>query len=257
MITCYILQRHKKSSLCLSPYLDTERVANYAEDEQVVLKSSGMLTKNQRDEVSYSLYAAIDFSVDRWIQNKQYVPRLLVCAVVFTVAYFFFSLVIRDPIPMLDELVISSALTIFCWTFLSKRDTRSSVAQRRRYELKLRASEREEVIEEGLFSLEQYLDEIGQLDPLQVCNSLCLVEPEAVKPDFASQLGENLVEIRAMLVQDLTLHDKQILHTAHRIVELRAHQKPDEKLAAKLFHLSAQDQIDLALLSCTVALLQQ
>jgi hypothetical protein len=72
---------------------------DWKEDEEVVLKSSGMLTKNQKDEVTYALYAAIDFSVDRWIQNKQYVPRLLICALIFTASYFLLSLAIRDPIP--------------------------------------------------------------------------------------------------------------------------------------------------------------
>ncbi|MGH0052543.1 MAG: hypothetical protein ACQ5SW_04045, partial [Sphaerochaetaceae bacterium] len=84
MITCYLLQRQNSENLCLSPYLDVDRVARWGEEEQVVLKSSGMLTKSQQDEVSYALYAAIDFSVDRWIQNKQYIPRLLFSALVFT-----------------------------------------------------------------------------------------------------------------------------------------------------------------------------
>lgn len=47
---------------------------DWKEDEEVVLKSSGMLTKNQKDEVTYALYSAIDFSVDRWI------PEQAICA---------------------------------------------------------------------------------------------------------------------------------------------------------------------------------
>ncbi|HKL57023.1 MAG TPA: hypothetical protein VJ854_01380, partial [Sphaerochaeta sp.] len=89
MITCYALLRKVGSNLYLSPYLKPEKTATLDADTPVALVSSGMLTKGQKDEASFALYSAIDFSVDRWIQDKQYIPRLLICSVVFMVTYFF------------------------------------------------------------------------------------------------------------------------------------------------------------------------
>ena len=254
MITCYVLVRHQKSSLCLSPYLDAERMDDWKEDEEVVLKSSGMLTKNQKDEVTYALYAAIDFSVDRWIQNKQYVPRLLICALIFTASYFLLSLAIRDPIPMIDEIAISVGLTLLGWNALAKRDTRSSVAQRRRYELKVRASERQEVIDEQLFALEEYLDEAAKVDALSLCNSLCLVSSEPLLPfSFEGRLDE-LKDIFKLLFLHVRLNDKALLQMAQTVLRLRRQGKADSRLAAKLYHEHMQKRIDLALLSLLIVL---
>jgi len=254
LITCYLLARHQKSSLCLSPYLDAERMDDWKEDEEVVLKSSGMLTKNQKDEVTYALYSAIDFSVDRWIQNKQYVPRLLICALIFTASYFVLSLAIRDPLPMIDEIAISVGLTLLGWNVLAKRDTRSSVAQRKRYELKVRSSERKEVVDQHLFALEEYLDEAAKVDALSLCDSLCLVSPDQVVPfSFDGPLDE-LGEITKLLFLHMRLNEKALLQTFHAVARLRRQRRADSRLAAKLYHQHMQKRIDLALLSLLIVL---
>ena len=227
---------------------------DWKEDEEVVLKSSGMLTKNQKDEVTYALYSAIDFSVDRWIQNKQYVPRLLLCAIIFTASYFLLSLGIRDPIPMVDEIVISAALTILGWTTLAKRDTRSSVAQRRRYELKVRSSELQEVMDQQLFALEEYLDEASKVDALSLCNALCLVSPEQIVSfSFEGQLDE-LTEITKLLFLYVRVNDKALLKTAQNLLNLRRQKRNNARLAARLFHQHMQRRVDLPLLSLLVTL---
>ena len=256
MITCYFVQRSNKENLCISPYLDTEKVDSWEEGESVQLLSSGMLTKTQRDEATYALYSAIDFSVDRWIQNKQYVPRLLVTALIFTASYFFFSLVIRDPLPMLDELAISFGLAIFSWSVLAKRDTRSSVAQRRRYEMKVRSSEREEVVEEHLFALETYLDEVSSLDTLDLSKALCLVGDEKLKGLSFEGSDSLLTDITSSMKLYLSIHNKALLKLAERIHQQRAMGKTDENLAARLFHQSMQKRLDLSLLALVVVLLE-
>ncbi|MDD3057047.1 MAG: hypothetical protein EOM32_00065 [Spirochaetia bacterium] len=256
MITCYFLQRSNKENICLSPYLDTERVDSWEEGESVQLLSSGMLTKPQRDEATYALYSAIDFCVDRWIQNKQYVPRLLVTALIFTASYFFFSLVIRDPLPMLDELAISFGLGIFGWSVLAKRDTRSSVAQRRRYEMKVRSSEREEVVQEHLFALETYLDEVAALDPLDLAKALCLVDSGTLKDLPYDGDDSMLADITSSMMLYLSVNNKPLRKLAERIHHQRAMGKPDENLSARLFHQSMQKRLDLSLLALVVVLLE-
>lgn len=254
MITCYYLQRQKRDSLCLSPYLDVDKLNSWEEDEDVEIKASGMLTKSQRDDVSYALYSAIDFCVDRWIQNKQYVPRLLLSALVFTASYFLLSLAIRDPLPMVDELLISGGLAVFCWVTLAKRDTRSSVAQRRRNALKVKSSERNEVITEDLFSLEQYLDEIATSDALELCNSLCLVSSDPVKPLSYDGLSEVAKELSHLLDLYLRVRNKSLHHTIMKVAARRKQRRPDPRLAQRLFHQTMQQKLDLPLLTFAVLL---
>ncbi len=234
--------------------MDVERLDDWHEDEDVVVKSSGMLTKNQKDEALYSLYSSIDFSVDRWIQNKQYVPRLLVCTLIFTASYFVLSLAIRDPLPMIDEIAISIGLTLLGWNMLAKRDTRSSVAQRRRDALKVRASKFTEVIDQQLFSLEAYLDEAAKVDALSLCNDLCLVSAQkSLSFSFEGQLDE-LDALQTLLSLHVRFNDKLLLQTAHKVIRLRRQKNADSRLAAALYHQHMQNRLDLALLSLLVAL---
>jgi hypothetical protein len=251
-----LIQRQNKENLTLSPYLDINRVGHWSEDEQVVLKSSGMLTKNQRDEASYALYAAIDFSVDRWIQNKQYIPRLLISAAIFTASYFLFSLVIRDPVPMVDELLISGGLVLLAWNYLAKRDTRSSIAQRRRYELKLRCGEREQEIDEQLFAVEAFLDEASSEDSLELCNSLALVSSEPLKPISYEGSNETLKELGELLAHYLRIYNKSLYKTAVKVHNQRMQRRKNERLAARLFHQSMQKRLDIGLLALLVSLME-
>ncbi len=257
MITCYALLRKVGSNLYLSPYLKTDRVSQMDSETPVVLKSSGMLTKGQKDEASYALYSAIDFYVDRWIQDKQYIPRLLICAVVFMVTYFFMSLAIRDPIPMLDEMLVSSGLTLFCWIALAKRDTRSSVARQRRYELKGQAGSPDYQQLESLFVLEAFLQDIASLDMQDVSDNLCLVGDKNFDLLTEEQRGPWAEEFLSLLLLHLKVRQKSLYRMYQRVRSVRESKKPNLRLAQRLFHLNMQQRLDLPLLALTVILAEQ
>ncbi len=257
MITCYALLRKTGSNLYLSPYLQVDKVSQLDSETPVVLKSSGMLTKAQKDEASYALYSAVDFSVDRWIQDKQYIPRLLICAAVFMVTYFFMSLAIRDPIPMVDEMLVSSGLTLFCWITLAKRDTRSSLALQRRYELKGKAGSPDYQQQEEIFALESFLQDIASLDLQDVSDNLCLVDKKPFELLSGDQRGPWAEEFFSLLLLHLKVRQKSLYRMYHRVRSVREGQKPNLRLAQRLFHLSMQQKIDLPLLALTVVLSEQ
>lgn len=257
MITCYALLRNVGSNLYLSPYLESEKAALLDADTPVVLKSSGMLTKQQKDEASFSLYSAIDFSVDRWIQDKQYIPRLLICAFVFMVTYLFLALAIRDPIPMVDELLGASALTVFCWITLTKRDTRSSLALQRRYALKGKAGSPEYQQEEGMFALEDFLEQMAARDMREICDSLCLVREETFTLFAEKQKGPWAAELYRLLLVHLKVYDKGLYQVCRKVHTLRKNKKPDSKLANRIFHRSMQGNLDVPLLALTVLLAEE
>ncbi len=257
MITCYALLRKVGSNLYLSPYLKTDNVAELDSETPVMLKSSGMLTKGQKDEASYALYRAIDFSVDRWIQDKQYVPRLLMCAVVFVITYFFMSLAVRDPIPMVDEILISSGLSIACWVILSKRDTRSSRALQRRYELKAKAGSPDYQQEEAIFALESFLQDLASLDMQDVSDNLCLIEDKGFELLNEEQKGPWAEEFLSLLLMYLKVREKGLYRMYRRVRSVRESKKPNLRLSQRLFHLSMQQKLDLPLLTLTVILSEQ
>ena len=254
MIVSYAIQRKSHALICLTPLSDPKSVESWSSDEEMVLKTSTLLTKRQNDEVTFSLYNTIDYSVDRWIQDKQYVPRLLVSAVVFTISYFIFSLAVRDPIPMIDELVISSVLAIVTWRTIARRDSRSAIAQHRRHELKVRSSERQSVIVDELFALEEYLDTAESYDAFTLANALCRVGDHALPP-LEQKLDEATKgEITGLLVLSLRRNAKQLHGLSARIAALHQGKGSSVKLAGQLYQQAMNKGIDLPLLALAVAL---
>jgi hypothetical protein len=254
MIICYLIGRAKRPDIVLSPYPKQDPATLWEEEEQVCLKSSGTLTKQQKDEATYALYASVDFAVDRWIQDKQYVPRLLVSALVFLAIYFFLSLVIRDPIPMVDELVASSLATVATWIYLSRRDTRSSLAAKRRYELKAKAGSPVYETEEGLLALEMFLDEVAQMDSLDLCEALCGQGTEKLPVLTMEDRPAWAREVLSLLLLDAGTFRKSLLGEFAKVKAARNGNGRHSSLPAHLFHLSTQGKLDAGLLALLVAL---
>lgn len=254
MIVSYAIQRKSHALICLTPLSDPKTVESWSSDEEMVLKTSTLLTKRQNDEVTFSLYNTIDYSVDRWIQDKQYVPRLLVSAVVFTISYFIFSLAVRDPIPMIDELVISSVLAIVTWRAIARRDSRSAVAQHRRHELKVRSSERQSVIVDELFALEEYLDALESYDTFTLANALCRVGDHALPPLEQTLDEATKGEITELLVLFLRRDAKQLHGLSSQIAALHQSKSSSPKLAGQLYQQAMHKGIDLPLLALAAVL---
>ncbi|HOV65125.1 MAG TPA: hypothetical protein PLG43_14730, partial [Spirochaetia bacterium] len=82
------------------------------------------------------LYKLTDEAVRLWIADKKFLLRFTISALAFLVTYLFFSLFIRDPLPMIDELVLGILAAIGCYSLLLKRDLTSSQAVKKRVELK-------------------------------------------------------------------------------------------------------------------------
>jgi len=71
------------------------------------------------------LYRAMEYGSRRHFLDKGYYPRLFLTVVAFLGIYLFFSIVIRDPVPLIDELFLGglSAAAVF---FASERKALSS-----------------------------------------------------------------------------------------------------------------------------------
>lgn len=254
MNASYAIQRKSRPLLCLTPLTDPKRIETIESGEEIILKSSTLLTKHQSDEATFSLYNTIDYSVDRWIQDKQYVPRMLASAVVFTISYFIFSLAVRDPIPMIDELVISAVLAVVTWRTIARRDSRSAIAQHRRHELKVRASDRRTVIVDELFALEAYLDNLESYDSFSLANGLCRVGEHTLPKLEHSLDGETKGEVTDLLLLHLRRNDTQLYGLITKITQLQQHKGSAPKLAGQLYQQAMGKGLDLPLIALAVSL---
>jgi hypothetical protein len=81
------------------------------------------------------LYRMCETAVREWVFELRFIPRFLICAGVFLVAYFFASVVIRDPLPMIDEIVIGLGAATVSWFLIGRRFLSSRAAEEKRNDL--------------------------------------------------------------------------------------------------------------------------
>lgn len=82
------------------------------------------------------LYRIIEDGVNDWIGEKRFLPKFLVASGVFLFGYLFFTLVVRDPLPILDEIAIAIAAGIGVFYLLGRRDKQSDPAMKKRIALR-------------------------------------------------------------------------------------------------------------------------
>jgi hypothetical protein len=81
------------------------------------------------------LYRMCETVVREWVFEMRFIPRFLICAGVFLVAYFFASFVIRDPLPMIDEIIIGLGAAAIAWFLVGRRFLSSRAAEEKRNDL--------------------------------------------------------------------------------------------------------------------------
>ncbi|MDD3942558.1 MAG: hypothetical protein PHR90_08810 [Sphaerochaetaceae bacterium] len=259
MSSAFMLRRNKGETLRITGYADPKDASVWKEEDEITWYASTGLTTHEKDDALFILYSQIDRGVDRWIQDKRYVPRLLIAAAIFLVVYFFFSLAVRDPLPMVDELVFALAGAIGASVALAKRDKKSDLAMKRRLELKQNASRADFVILEGLSAYEAYLDTCSYLDTLDLADRLAMATDQELPPlDIPQeQRGEWEREFLGLLKKDFSLSRKQFFHRFEQIMAVQRAGKADEALAARLVKLAMHQQLDLPLLAFLVTASKQ
>ncbi len=82
------------------------------------------------------LYRIIEEGVNDWIGEKRFLPKFLVASGVFLFGYLFFTFVVRDPLPILDEIAIAIAGSIGVFFLMGRRDKQSDPAMKKRIALR-------------------------------------------------------------------------------------------------------------------------
>ncbi|MGE0075349.1 MAG: hypothetical protein AB7S52_08990 [Sphaerochaetaceae bacterium] len=259
MASCFILRRNREKSLYLTPFIDPKLAPSWKEDDEIHWLASTGLNTHEKDDALFILYTQIDHGVDRWIQDARYIPRLLVSSAVFLTVYFFFSLAVRDPIPMVDELVLAIVASFLAAYALSKRDKKGELAMKRRLELKQNASRCDYSILEGLSSYEAYLDTCSYLDTLDLADRLALTgDADLPALEIAeSETGPWQKEFKDILLRHFELTDRPLYALYVQVMRVRTSETGDEAFAARLIKLAMHKNLDLPLLALLVVASKQ
>lgn len=248
----FVIRRSKKPSLYLSPFADRKTAEQWDEQESIAWYSSTPLTTKEKDDLLFEMYKDIDAGVDRWIQDVRYLPRLLIGAMAFLITYFFFSLAVRDPIPVIDELLLASAATIGVWYLLSSRDKKSDMAMKRRLMLKQSAARSDFILEENLSRYEQYLDDADYVNTIDLADQIALVGSHSLAP-LKLKAFEHQEALHGMLLTQVKLDSPKMWSWYQKLLVVRSLGKADVSLSARLLKLAMAGQLDLPVMALMLA----
>jgi len=136
VVAIFHLYRKDGSALFLHPFDDLERFLDIIKSSEI----EGRYGREPRVEsftlFRNDLYRMIDAAVRRWISEARFIPRFLASAAIFLLSYLFFSFVLGDPLPMVDELVIGLCIAAFGYLVLHRIDMRSEAVVRKTQDLR-------------------------------------------------------------------------------------------------------------------------
>ncbi|HAK45912.1 MAG TPA: hypothetical protein DCO79_08350 [Spirochaeta sp.] len=156
-ITIFHIHRKDGSSIFLYPFNKRQNIIEILDGNEI----AGVYGNEPRVEsltmLRNELYRLIEQAVRDWSAEKKFLPRFLISTAVFLLLYFVMSIVVRDPIPMIDEILIGFAGAVVTYIFLVKRDSDSKTATGMK--VRLRTKVDEIVFNEDNFTkdVEQYL----------------------------------------------------------------------------------------------------
>lgn len=135
----YIFHIFRKdgTSLFLSPFGSTGKIVGVLERSEV----EGRYGMEPRVEAltmfRNELYRQIEVGVKNWLSDVRFIPKFLIAALSFVVVYFFMSFVVRDPLPVIDEVAIGLAVAVGVFFFQGRRDISSKAATKKRLDLRV------------------------------------------------------------------------------------------------------------------------
>ena len=135
-IVIYHLYRHDDTSLFLHPFADSDKSLDYFENVEIIGKYGIEPRVEAFTMFRNELYRVIEDRVNSWVSEVRFLPKFLISAGVFLFSYLFFALVVRDPLPLIDELAIGVGISLIVFFLLGRRDRRSDLSLKKRVALR-------------------------------------------------------------------------------------------------------------------------
>lgn len=252
-ILVYIYYIKSLKTILLNPFDKNKDIGNLDSEEEITVLSANTLTKEDTEYIEKESFSQIDNSVNLWIQEKRYYLRLFAATFAFFIMYFFLSLVIRDPIPLLDEMLGSAIFAILAWNFFAKRDKKSAIANKNKLEIKRHVSTSNNIEIDLIKKLENYLYEINSLDNLDIADALTLVEGSLEDIDLTENDKIYFDELLKLL--KIELFKKTTFKSLYsKVIKVRENGEKDEALSSRLIEFGKSNKFDLLLLALLVKL---
>lgn len=242
----YFIKRSKKD-LILSEYQDPRSGAFWDENEDLEVYSSHSLDDDEVQKVDHELYACIDAGINRWVQDTKYFPHLFISAFIFLVVYFFFAFVVRDPVPVIDEMALAGLGAALSWGLMVRHDKNDPKVMKKREELKRRAGAYKPALDSDLSAIEDALEDLDRTKSLELSEMAV-----GLRPDNRSLHCPE--KLRALLLNHLKRNERGLDELLEKAQIARKNGMERERVSQSLFK-EAHKGSDLALLCLILELL--
>lgn len=127
----FLVRRRSGQTLILHPFRPGGAV--FRDPEHVVLdgRYASEPVPGETETIRTTLHAELEKGLRRDVLDRGFYPRLLLSAAVFLLLYLFLSIVIRDPVPLVDELLVGGLGAFAAWFALERRALSSDAFARR------------------------------------------------------------------------------------------------------------------------------
>lgn len=82
------------------------------------------------------LYRRVDEDLRDWVSEHRFIPRFLIASAAFLMVFLFLALVVHTPIPLVDELLGSTAAAVVVFILIGRRFEQSGSVSKRRNSLR-------------------------------------------------------------------------------------------------------------------------
>ena len=137
----------------------------------------------------------IDLAIRAWFNDSKFILHFILATGIFLLSFYFLSYVIRDPLPLVDEIVLSFLLALLGWHRLANQDVQSEKALLKKQELTdyLNRIPFESV--EFLKQVELYLEKIGSMSGVEKSDFI----REGSVPLFFNSYSQEMMDFRKAL----------------------------------------------------------
>jgi hypothetical protein len=122
--TIYVFMLGGSSPIVVHPFSDATPYTS-AEGNSIAGRYGVGEIPSHADPIRTELYAAMEKGARKYFLDKGYYLRLAMSAAVFVFVYLFLSIIVRDPVPLIDELLLGSLASAAVF-FASERKALSS-----------------------------------------------------------------------------------------------------------------------------------
>ena len=156
MLIIYHIYRKDGSSIFLHPFSDPGFLLKLDDDYKIVGKYGHEPRVESLTMFRNDLYRFIESAVKTWISDLRFIPRFILSAVVFLLIYLTAAVVVRDPVPIIDELALALGGSIALFFVLAKKDQNSEKSSKKRLDLRL-------VMDKIVFEEDSFVKEVEEV----------------------------------------------------------------------------------------------